>query len=283
MNIGLVLAGGMAKGAYEIGALRALQNYIPFDRIKCVSSSSVGVLNAYAFVTGKLQQAEEMWENICVDNVRFPISKLLRSSLLQQNIRNLYNDTDSISTPFYCTLLETNGMRAVYKNLSTVKSSQYVDYLRASVSMPIYNRAVRIGPASYFDGAMIDNIPVYPLLKHNLDYIICIYFDELSYKFEDTYFDNKVIRLVFSGGDPLKQSLVVDKQSVRRMIKLGESKTEQILSAVFANGYDDLDHIYATIENSNRNVNRTLRVTGDVLVTNLNKITQKIAKRKIIF
>lgn len=283
MNIGLVLAGGMAKGAYEIGALRALQNYIPFEQIKCVSSSSVGVLNSYAFVTGKLQQAEEMWESICVDNVRFPISKLLRSSLLQQNIRNLYNEKDIISSPFYCTLLETNGMRAVYKNLSTVKSSQYVDYLRASVSMPIYNRSVRIGQASYFDGAMIDNIPVYPLLKHNLDYIICIYFDELSYKFEDTYFDNKVIRLVFSGGDPLRQSLVVDKVSVRRMIKIGESKTDQILSSVFAKGYDNLDHIYATIENSNRNTNRTLRVTGDVLVTNLNKITQKIAKRKIIF
>ncbi len=283
MNIGLVLAGGMAKGAYEIGALRALQKYIPFDQIKCVSSSSVGVLNAYAFMTGKLQQAEELWEGLCVDNVRFPVSKLLRSSLLQQNIRNIYDKSDTMPAPFYCTLFDVNGTKVVYKNLSTVKNSQYLDYLRASVSIPIYNRAVRIGDASYFDGAMIDNIPVYPLLKHNLDYIICIYFDETSYKFEDTYFDNKVIRLVFAGNDLFRQSLVFDKQSVHRMIKQGESRTEQILSAVFSKGYDDLDHIYETIERSNRNSIRTLRVTGDVLVTNLNRITQKFAKRKVIF
>ena len=33
MNIGLVLSGGMAKGAYQIGALRALNNFVPLNEI----------------------------------------------------------------------------------------------------------------------------------------------------------------------------------------------------------------------------------------------------------
>ena len=71
-------------------------------------------------------------------------------------------------------------------------------YLRASVAMPVYNHAVQIESTAYYDGAMIDNIPVYPLLKHNLDYMICIYFDDICYKFENTYFDNKIVKISFS-------------------------------------------------------------------------------------
>ena len=48
MNIGLVLAGGMAKGALQLGALYALSEFIPLEEIKYVSCASVGALNSYA-------------------------------------------------------------------------------------------------------------------------------------------------------------------------------------------------------------------------------------------
>ena len=64
MNIGLVLSGGMAKGAYQIGALKALNHFIPLEEIKYISCASIGVLNGYAYATESLDRAEKMWKNI---------------------------------------------------------------------------------------------------------------------------------------------------------------------------------------------------------------------------
>jgi len=282
MNIGLVLSGGMAKGAYQIGALRALNDFIPIEEIKYISCASVGVLNGYAYATNKLDTAEEMWRDVCCQDTRMIIGQILKSSMLQQDIKNLYKPNEKLSSVFYCSLLDAGNKNIVYKNLTSVEDKSIPDYLKASVAMPIYNRAVHIDGHAYFDGAVIDNIPVFPLLKHKLDYIICVYFDDTCYKFENTYFDNKIIKITFPCENIIKQSLVVKQESITKMIKDGFDRTNYILSSVLYNGYEDLDYIYRTIEYRNSNENRSLRITGDVLVTNLNKVTQRFAKRKII-
>ena len=149
--------------------------------------------------------------------------------------------------------------------------------------MPIYNRSVSLDNTAYFDGAMIDNIPVFPLMKVDLDYIICVYFDDTCYKFENTCFDNKVIKITFPSESVLKQSLIFKQESIEEMIASGYCRTECLLKTVFAKGYDDLEYIYRTVDYLNHNATSNgYRVTGDVLVTNLNKITQRLTKRKII-
>ena len=283
MNIGLVLSGGMAKGAYQIGALRALNHFVPLHEIKYMSCASVGVLNGYAYATENLDRAEQMWKNICANDTRLIVTRILRSCMLQQNIQSIYSPDHKLSAAFYCALLDLSHRNIVYKDLSAVDHSKIPLYLKASVAMPVYNRAVPLDHTSYFDGAMIDNIPVHPLLKHNLDYMICIYFDDTFYQFENTYFDNKIIKITFPSESRLKQSVVFRQDSIDEMINNGYDRTAYLLGTVFAEGYDNLDYIYQAIDYMNRN-NRSssLRITGDVLVTNLNKITQRLTKRKIL-
>lgn len=282
MNIGLVLSGGMAKGAYQIGSLKAINSLIPINEVKYISCASIGVLNGYAYATGKLDRAETMWQDLCDQDTRLFISKVLKSSMLQKDINSLCDENENLSPIFYSSLLDVSNRNIVYKNLSSVENSDIPLYLKASVAMPIYNRAVVVDGISYFDGAMIDNIPVFPLLKHNMDYIICIYFDDTCYRFENTFFDNKIIKITFPCESILKQSLVFKKNSVEGMIKDGFDRTIDILNSVFHNGYEDLDYIYKTIECKNLNKTRSLRITGDVLVTNFNKVAQKFAKRKVV-
>jgi len=45
-NVGLVLSGGGAKGAYEVGVWKALTDVGITDRISVISGTSVGALNA---------------------------------------------------------------------------------------------------------------------------------------------------------------------------------------------------------------------------------------------
>lgn len=59
---GLVLAGGGGKGAYEIGAWKALMESEDLN-ITAVSGTSVGALNGALFSTGDFELARVIWEN----------------------------------------------------------------------------------------------------------------------------------------------------------------------------------------------------------------------------
>ena len=282
MNIGLVLSGGMAKGAYQIGALKALNDFIPLSEVKYMSCASIGVLNGYAYATNTLPHAEKMWREFCGTEKRVLITKALRSETLQESIKGLYAPENKLNSTFYCSLLDIKNRHVVYKDLSQVQHDKTPLYLKASVAMPVYNRPVKLDNVSYYDGAMIDNIPVFPLMKHKLDYIICIYFDDVSYKFEKTGFDNKVIKIVFPSENMVRQSVVFTNDGIRDMMEKGYERTYSILNSVFRQGYRNIDYIYQTISDINAaNKNNNLRITGDMVVTNLNKITQVFLKRKV--
>lgn len=63
-GIGLVLAGGGGKGAYQIGVWKYLHE-VGLDRNVCaVSGTSVGALNAALFAAGDYTRAEAIWMNI---------------------------------------------------------------------------------------------------------------------------------------------------------------------------------------------------------------------------
>ncbi len=282
MNIGLVLSGGFAKGAYQIGALKAIGEFIPNEDIKYISASSIGVLNGYAFETGKLDKAEALWKSVNSGNANIYMNQLLKSNIMQQNILDIFDAECAISKNFYATLFNLSHKNVIYKDLSSVDRAQIPTYLKASIAMPIYNRSVAIDGISYFDGGIVDNIPVFPLLKHKLDYMICIYFDDTCYKFENTYFDNKIIKIAFPSQGLLKQSLIVNSESIDEMLENGYKKTKYLLSCILSGGHENLDYIYDAITFFNQGNDPKPRITTDVLITNLNSITQRLTKRKIL-
>ena len=283
MNIGLILSGGMAKGALQLGALYALSEVIPLEEIKYISCASVGALNGYAYMTNKLERTKQMWHDICNNGKKIGLSKFLKSDILRQDIVDLYDPNDSISCEFYCALLELSTRNIVYKDLSKVDKDKVPLYLKAAVSMPVWNPSVQVDGSGYFDGATVDNIPVFPLLDREIDYIICIYFDDICYKFESTDFDNKIIKITFPNETSLKQSFVFQQDSIDNMLEVGYERTKNVLKEYFSDGYDNLEQIYHNIDFINQNTEDSrLRLTGDVVITNFNKITQKLTRRKIL-
>lgn len=278
----MVLSGGMAKGAYQLGALRAISEWFAPSEFSLISCASVGALNGYAFATQRLSQAETMWRGLCETESRLFIGKVLRSSFLQQSVGLICENDDVLPTALHTTLLNLAKRQVSYANLQEVPGSQRTAYLRASVAMPVYNSAVKIGGNSYFDGAMVDNIPVYPLLDKPPDYSFCIYFDDTTYLFENEFFDRRIIKITFPARNRLKDSVLFRKESISDMLEQGYEKTAELLRVVFAGGKDDLEGIYRCIALRNREApSPRLRVTGDVFVSNLNRIAQKFASRKI--
>lgn len=76
-NIGLVLQGGGARGAYQVGVWRALNEFCVTPHINGVSGASVGSLNGAIFATGDFEAARNIWENISPEQVFKKNSRLI--------------------------------------------------------------------------------------------------------------------------------------------------------------------------------------------------------------
>ena len=64
---GLVLSGGGTKGAYEVGAWRAIRELkIP---LRGIAGTSIGALNAALFLSSDLKQIEDIYRNIKLTDV----------------------------------------------------------------------------------------------------------------------------------------------------------------------------------------------------------------------
>ena len=89
-KIGLVLQGGGARGAYQTGVWRALNEFCVTEHINGVSGASVGALNGAIFAAGEYATAERIWENISPDQI------FKKNSRMIVNIINFLDKIDSL-------------------------------------------------------------------------------------------------------------------------------------------------------------------------------------------
>lgn len=283
MNIGLVLSGGLAKGAYQLGALRALNEFIPPEHIKCISFASIGALNGYGYASGNLDLVEKMWQNACCGEERVNVVRLMKGKILPAFIDKLIEKGEPAAPTVYCALYDHENKKILYRDLKKVAQEDHAGYLKASVAMPSINKPVVVSGTSYYDGGVIDNIPVFPLMKHQLDYIICMYYDDSTIRFENTVFDDKVIKITFPNISAFKESLYLYDDRVDQAIAAGYDRASFILRTALAGGFEDVESVKDAVASMNRNLGkRKTRLSVDVIASNLNKVTQKFVHRRIL-
>ncbi|GAA0121465.1 MAG: patatin-like phospholipase family protein [Clostridium argentinense] len=92
-KIGLALAGGGGKGAYEIGVWKALRDYGIDDTVGAVAGASIGALNGVLFALGEYDLALELWTSISPekafgkDNKKDENLKISRKSYRDRKIK----------------------------------------------------------------------------------------------------------------------------------------------------------------------------------------------------
>lgn len=194
---GLVLAGGGAKGIYQLGAWKAMKELdIKFS---VVAGVSIGSINGALIVSDSYEEAAEMWKCASVDrgvkisgNLKDPenlFSLKNAGVLLREIVKNGGIDaspTKELLTEFIDEKKVRNSdirLGLVTFSLSDfapkeifadkIPEGKLIDYLLASSKVPGVNK---IGPEGekYLDGGVYDNTPVGLLRKYGYNRMIVV-------------------------------------------------------------------------------------------------------------
>ncbi len=194
---GLVLAGGGAKGVYQLGAWKAMRELgIKFS---AVAGVSIGSINGALIASDCFKEAEELWQSASVDK-GIKISNELKDP---ENLFSLKNATVLIkeilqnkgidASPTKELLLQFIDEEKVRRSdvkfgmvtfslsefapleifVDKIPEGELIDYLLASSKVPGVSK---IGPEGerYLDGGVYDNAPIGFLRKNGYNRLIIV-------------------------------------------------------------------------------------------------------------
>ncbi len=247
-KVGLVLQGGGGKGAYQIGAFKALREAGLNDLVTAIAGSSVGALNMCLFNYDDGLVGEDIWNNISPEEFVDPEWDMLdgtegivkRDGLLR--IINDYIDLEKVrSNPLdlFATVTEYVGMApekavnctfeptgtpvARYMTLNGKTNEEIKQILLASSSMPIIYEPVVMNGKVYQDGGLMDNLPIKPLHVMGIRKFIVILLNHKGVVPVEEYPDSEFLIVKPSDdlGDLVTGTLDFTAKGARRRMELG--------------------------------------------------------------
>ena len=236
IKIGLVLSGGYANGAYEYGILKYIEDNRDNLKVEYIIATSIGALNASAFLSDRLVLAGEYWKEFDFTGFKSFYREIIKSKYYETVIQNIL-DTKMISqsaTKLYVTATSYPSLELKYFKLNS-KDDEYIrDVIQAAVSVPKLMGEVTINGKRYMDGGIRDNIPIGLLRSMKTDtpaYIV--HFDPMSIK---SRIKHEVI------GNRIHEIQFVDEEG-RYLNGIFDFSNENILK-LCRQGYDDASIIF---------------------------------------
>ncbi len=233
---GLILAGGGAKGSYQIGVWQALCELGWHPDI--ITGTSIGSLNGAMFVLDAAQTARAMWLSIySKDIMQLPapddgLSELhlfLRDAVKAggldvsplEGIIDLVLDEDKLRhspIDFGLVTVEMRGLKRKQLTLAEIPVGKVKDYLLASAAFFPALRPREIDGTVYLDGAYQDVLPHQLAIEMGATALVCVDIDGLGITRKNPLKDTTT--LIASHWD-LGEMLVLNPARAARNIEIG--------------------------------------------------------------
>ncbi len=196
---GLVLDGGGARGAYQIGAWKALKE--AGVKINAVAGTSVGALNGALICMDDVERAQKIWEEITFSHVMDVDDEWMEKLFNKENsirevlgeFKRLLADGGVDITPLrnlihehvdeakirasgieLCLLtFSVSQMRELDLSIHDIPEGLLEDFLLASAYLFGFKNE-KLHGQTYVDGGIVNNFPIHSLLKRGYKDIIQI-------------------------------------------------------------------------------------------------------------
>ena len=249
---GLVLAGGGARGSYQIGVWRALDEL--GWRAGVVTGTSVGCLNGALYVLGQYEMARDMWLSIRSSDVmalpapgsglgalgeavrQFMAEGGLDVSPLEQIVSRVLDEQElrASSIRFGLVTVEKKGLKPRELSLEEIPQGKLRDYLLASSACFPALRPRTIDGVEYLDGGYADNMPAGLAARLGAEELVCVDLEGLGItKPNRTGLPTTLIRSHWELGDILR----FDPAVARRNMAIGYFDTMRAFGRLRGDAY----------------------------------------------
>ena len=232
----LVLAGGGARGSYQVGGWRALTELGWNPQI--ITGTSVGSLNGAMFALDLYETARDMWTSIRSQDVMELPEETRNLTELHQFLRDVVRaggmdvtpleeivervlDEDALrASPirFGLVTVEKRGLKPRELPLEEIPKGKVKDYLLASAACFPALRAKQIDGVQFLDGGYRDNMPTALAQKMGAEELVCVDLEGVGITLPNrTGLPTTMVRSYWELGDILH----FDPDTARRNIELG--------------------------------------------------------------
>ena len=176
MKTGIALGGGGAKGLAHIGVLKVLQEHgiVP----DMIAGTSIGALIGALYVLGGDIHAVEKFALGFENSNLYPYLTPRPSSsglISEKRIRAFLDEIlgkariEDLARPFFCPACDIRrGREVMFARGSLLQA------VRASISVPVIFKPVRLGRSYLVDGGLINPVPVDVLKKNGSGFTIAV-------------------------------------------------------------------------------------------------------------
>lgn len=191
----LVLSGGGAKGAFQVGALQVLQE--AGYTYNAISGVSAGSLNGVMIATGQFEELVEVWEGLTEEQVlrkqslitlarRFltyklglgdPPVSLYRNEPLKELMKQ-YLLGKAVTVPFHFGFVQLQS--GVYVQATIRRSGDHtidkadLERVLASTAIPVFFNPASVGDSLSVDGGLRNISPIRQVLPYRTDRVVII-------------------------------------------------------------------------------------------------------------
>lgn len=260
---GLVLEGGGAKGAYHIGAYKALKEM--GVEVDGVAGTSVGALNGAMIAQEDIDRAYELWNNMTYSRVinanDEDIEKIKKGKLkiedikdISEKIKGVISEKGVDITPlkellhdvideekvrrsgkdFGIVTVSLTDLKPLEIYIEDIPQGKLVEYLMASAYLPVFKRE-KIDGKDFIDGGIYDNVPMGLLINKGYEDLIVVRTHGLG-RNRRVNKKNLNIRYI-SPRESLGRTLDFDTKTCRFNLKLGYFDAFKAIKQLKGNKY----------------------------------------------
>ena len=254
---GVALEGGGARGAYHIGALKALNEL--GIKISGIVGTSMGAFNAAVYAQGDFGKLYELWSAsssaLVVDINDKELSKILTkkvdinslkywANFVKENIsqggmdvgrlRNLYStyiDEEKLrksKLDYGLATFSITDLKPLYMTKEKMSQGKVIDYVLGSSYLPVFkSEALVDGKSKFLDGGFYDNCPVNILLKKEYKNIIEVRTD--SFGIKRAYNKQGLNVKIISPSKNIGSVLFSDNYKIKNNINMGYYDTLRVM------------------------------------------------------
>ncbi len=251
MKIGLVLGGGVAKGAYQAGFLKAITEEKEIN-VSCVSSSSIGSLNGYAFAAGKVDVLLDLWKSVHFDSPIDAAYSVWFKRYLKVIVSELVCEGDRLDIPLYVTQCFFPIVHREYYKLQGDYCKKWYNLFRGAIYLPVLSGSFKFSRGQIaVDGGMMDNIPVLPLVTQEKPDVILVLHFTGGYRPREFLVESgiPIIDYDLSLHNKFRnRSFDFHKDTIKSMLSSGYDYGKEICENLFNGGENGLEEILAAAD-----------------------------------